>query len=294
MIKVMDLCKSYGTKQVLDNINISVSMGEIHGLIGDNGAGKTTLIKCIAGIYRPDTGIILYDGKDIYDVPETKERIGYVSDRCGYVGSCKIAGILKLYEQFYPRFNRAKFEEYNKSFNLDMNTKIHSLSKGQKMRLGFMLEMAKEPDYLILDEPTSGLDPVAKSRFLELLVEEADKREIGVLISSHNLNDLEKLCDTITMLSDGKVASDASLDEFKNKLVKLQVVFEHGVDEKCLKIPEIVKISHVGSVYTMIVDGYDVSLDDRLKKMGAGFIEEIDIDLEELYVALDGRKEREQ
>lgn len=292
MIKVTDLCKSYGIKQVLDNVNISVPMGEVHGLIGDNGAGKTTLIKCITGIYKPDSGVILYDDKEIYDMPETKERVGYVSDKCGYIGSCKIAGMLKLYKQFYPRFSGEKFEQYNKAFDLNPNAKIQSLSKGQKMRLGFMLEMAKEPDYLILDEPTSGLDPVAKAKFLEFLVDEVDKRGIGVLISSHNLNDLEKLCDTITMLSDGKVVSNASLDEFKHELVKLQVVFEHGVDEKKLDIPNIVRASHIGSIYTLIVDSYDKSLEDKLKSMGAGFIEVIDINLEELYVALDSRKER--
>lgn len=293
MIRVCDLVKFYGAKQVLDNVNINVSMGEVHGLIGDNGAGKTTLIKCIAGIYKPDAGSILYDAKEIYDMPETKERVGYVSDKCGYIESCKITGMLKLYKQFYPRFNGEKFEQYNKAFDLNLNAKVQNLSKGQRMRLGFMLEMAKEPDYLILDEPTSGLDPVAKNKFLELLVDEVDKRGIGVLISSHNLNDLEKLCDTITVLSAGKVVNNASLDEFKSELVKLQVVFEHGVDESKLNIPNIVKVSHVGSIYTLIVDGYDKLLNQRLKDIGAGFIEVLDINLEELYVALDGRKERE-
>lgn len=293
MIKVADLCKSYGRKQVLDNVNINVLMGEVHGLIGDNGAGKTTLIKCMTGIYKPDAGSILYNDKEVYDVPETRERVGYVSDTCGYIASCKITGMLKLYEQFYPKFNREKFEQYNRLFELNPNARIHTLSKGQKMRLGFMLEVAKEPDYLILDEPTSGLDPVAKTKFFELLVDEVDKRGIGVLISSHNLNDLEKLCDTITMLSDGKVVNNASLDEFKSELVKLQVVFEHGVDEKKLDIPNIVRASHIGSIYTLIVDSYDKALEDKLKSMGAGFIEVIDINLEEIYVALESRKERE-
>lgn len=293
MIRVENLCKRYGIKKVLDNVNINVSKGEIHGLIGDNGAGKTTLIKCLTGIYKPDSGTILYDDKEIYDVPETKERVGYVSDTCGYIGKYKIADLVRMYENFYPRFNRKKFDDYNQSFKLNLSTKVKSLSKGQKMRLGFMIETAKEPDYLIMDEPTSGLDPVAKSKFLELLVDEVDKRGTGVLISTHNLNDLEKLCDTITMMSEGKVVNNESLDDFKNKLVKLQVVFENGIDEKKLNIPNIVKFSHVGSVYTLIVDGYDDIMETILRNLGAGFIEVIDINLEELYIALDSRKERE-
>lgn len=292
MIRVENLCKGYGIKKVLDNVNINVSKGEIHGLIGDNGAGKTTLIKCLAGIYKPDSGTILYDDKEIYDVPETKERVGYVSDTCGYIGRYKIMDLVRMYENFYPKFNRKKFDDYNQIFELNLSTKVKSLSKGQKMRLGFMIETAKEPDYLIMDEPTSGLDPVAKSKFLELLVDEVDKRGIGVLISTHNLNDLEKLCDTITMMSEGKVVNNESLDDFKNKLVKLQVVFENGIDEKKLNIPDIVKVSHVGSVYTLIVDGYDDIMETILRNLGAGFIEVIDINLEELYIALDSRKER--
>ena len=287
MILVDNVCKGYNGRTILHGVNLSVSMGEIHGLIGENGAGKTTLIKCIAGIYKPDAGTVLFDDKEIYDTPETKLRVGYVSDRSDYIGSYSIKRIVRMYENFYHGFNREKFEKYNELFALDVNKKIHSLSKGQKMRLGFMLETAKEPDYLILDEPTSGLDPVAKARFLEFLVDEVDKRGIGVLISSHNLYDLEKLCDTITMMSEGKVVNNSSLDDFKSELVKLQVVFENGIDEIKLNIPNVVKVSHVGGVYSLIVDGYEKMMEEILRTLGASFMEVIDISLEELFIALE-------
>ena len=158
------------------------------------------------------------------------------------------------------------------------------------MRLGFMLELAKMPEYLLLDEPTSGMDPVAKKTFLEKLVEEVEKENLGVLISSHNLNDLEKLCDTITILDKGKVVNEAGLDDLKSSLTKLQVVFENGVDEKLLLRKEVVTYSNVGNVYTIIIEDYDSKKEKWLKDLGAGYMEELDMSLEELYIALDARK----
>lgn len=300
MIKVDNISKSYYDKVAIDGISLTVVPGQIQGLVGDNGVGKTTLIKCMAGIYKPEKGRIIFSGVDadehtmekegIYNNPSLKEKIGYVSDNNEYIGRYTIKKMLRVYETYFPRFDRDKFEKLNQDFNLELNAKVDSLSKGQKMRLGFMLEVAKKPEYLLLDEPTSGLDPVAKKRFLERLVEEVEKENIGVLISSHNLGDLEKLCDTITILDDGKVRSESGLDELKESLTKLQVVFENGVDEKLLSRETVLSFSKVGSVYTLIIEGYDSKKEKWLKDLGAGYMEELDMSLEELYIALDTRK----
>lgn len=300
MIKVDNISKSYYDKVAIDGISLTVVPGQIQGLVGDNGAGKTTLIKCMAGIYKPEKGRIIFSGVDvdehtmekegIYNNPSLKEKIGYVSDNNEYIGRYTIKKMLRVYETYFPRFDRDKFEKLNQDFKLELNAKVDSLSKGQKMRLGFMLEVAKKPEYLLLDEPTSGLDPVAKKRFLERLVEEVETENIGVLISSHNLGDLEKLCDTITILDDGKVRSESGLDELKESLTKLQVVFENGVDEKLLSRETVLSFSKVGSVYTLIIEGYDSKKEKWLKDLGAGYMEELDMSLEELYIALDTRK----
>lgn len=300
MIKVDNISKSYYDKVAIDGISLTVVPGQIQGLLGDNGAGKTTLIKCMAGIYKPEKGRIIISGVDadehtmekegIYNNPSLKEKIGYVSDNNEYIGRYTIKKMLRVYETYFPRFDRDKFEKLNQDFKLELNAKVDSLSKGQKMRLGFMLEVAKKPEYLLLDEPTSGLDPVAKKRFLERLVEEVETENIGVLISSHNLGDLEKLCDTITILDDGKVRSESGLDELKESLTKLQVVFENGVDEKLLSRETVLSFSKVGSVYTLIIEGYDSKKEKWLKDLGAGYMEELDMSLEELYIALDTRK----
>ena len=286
MLEIKGLGKGYNKTKVLKGVNISVEKGEIHGLIGENSAGKTTLIKCAVGVYKPDEGEVLYDGKPIYDNPPIKEKVGYVADSNEYIGLYTVSRMVDMYETFYPKFSREKFNEYNEIFKLDVKKRIHSLSKGQKMRLAFMLETSKQPEYLILDEPTSGLDPIAKAKFYELLINEVEHNDIGVLISSHNLEGLERICDSVTMLHKGVVDRQMSMDDMKCELTQLNVVFEGGASKKVYDMPEILRITNVGSIYTLIVRDYDEDFASKLKVNGASLVEPLDISLEELFVVL--------
>ena len=291
MLEVKNVFKSYNKNQVLKDVSLTVLPGEIHGLIGENSAGKTTLIKCVTGIYKTDKGSVLYDEKPIYDNPEVKERIGYVADYNDYIKYYTVSQMVHMYEKFYPAFNKEKFNDFNQIFKLPVDKRIMTLSKGQKMRLAFMLETAKEPDYLILDEPTSGLDPVAKAKFFELLINEVEQREIGVLISSHHLDGLEKICDSVTMMHEGVVERQMSMEDMKSELVKLNVVFEGGASKVVYELPQILRISNVGSIYTMVVKEYDEEFANELRKLGASLVEPVDISLEELFVVLEESKE---
>lgn len=291
MLEIKNVYKSYNRNNVLKDISLNVLPGEIHGLIGENSAGKTTLIKCVTGVYKADKGEILYDGKPIYDNPEVKERVGYVADYNDYIKYYTVSKMVHMYETFYPGFNKSKFNEFNQIFKLPVDKRILALSKGQKMRLAFMLETAKEPDYLILDEPTSGLDPVAKAKFFELLINEVEQREIGVLISSHNLEGLEKICDSVTMMHQGVVEQQMSMEDFKSTLTRLNVVFEGGANKKVYEMPEILRIRNVGSIYTMIVKEYSEAFAGKLYKLGASLVEPVEISLEELFVVLEETKE---
>lgn len=290
MLEVKNVFKSYNKNQVLKDVSLTVLPGEIHGLIGENSAGKTTLIKCVTGIYKTDKGSVLYDEKPVYDNPEVKERIGYVADYNDYIKYYTVSQMVHMYEKFYPAFNKEKFNDFNQIFKLPVDKRIMTLSKGQKMRLAFMLETAKEPDYLILDEPTSGLDPVAKAKFFELLINEVEQREIGVLISSHHLDGLEKICDSVTMMHEGVVERQMSMEDMKSELVKLNVVFEGGASKAVYELPQILRISNVGSIYTMVVKEYDESFANELRKLGASLVEPVDISLEELFVVLEEAK----
>ncbi len=290
MLEVKNVYKSYNKNQVLKDISLTVMPREIHGLIGENSAGKTTLIKCVTGIYKVDEGDVLYDGKPVYDNPEVKEKIGYVADYNEYIKYYTVSQMVHMYEKFYPSFNKEKFNDFNQIFKLSVDKRIMTFSKGQKMRLAFMLEVAKEPEYLILDEPTSGLDPVAKAKFFELLINEVEQREIGVLISSHNLDGLEKICDSVTMMHEGKVEHQMSMEDMKSELVKLNVVFEGGAGKTVYDMPQILRISNVGSIYTLVVKEYDDNFVKELKKAGASLVEPVEISLEELFVVLEESK----
>ena len=290
MIEVKNVYKGYRKEPVLKDVSLTVVQGEIHGLIGENSAGKTTLIKCMTGIYRTDSGEILYDGEPVFDNPKVKERIGYVADYNEYIGSNTIKQMVKMYQIFYSGFDCEKFNDYNEIFKLPVDKRVHSLSKGQKMRLAFMLELSKEPAYLILDEPTSGLDPVAKANFYNLLVQEVEQREIGVLISSHNLDGLERICDSVSMLHQGVVERQMAMEDMKCELTKLHVVFEGGASKAVYNMPQILRISNVGSIYTLVVKDYDENLAKNLRKTGASLIEPLDISLEELFVTLEEKR----
>ena len=286
MLEIKNLWKGYNKTKVIKDVNLTVEKGEIHGLIGENSAGKTTLIKCAAGVYKPDEGEILYDGEPIYDNPSVKEKVGYVADSNEYISLYTVSRMVDMYETFYPKFSRDKFNEYNEIFKLEVNKRIYSLSKGQKMRLAFMLETAKQPEYLILDEPTSGLDPIAKAKFYELLINEVEHNDIGVLISSHNLEGLERICDSVTMLHKGVVDRQMSMDDMKCELTQLNVVFEGGASKKVYDMPEILRINNVGSIYTLVVRDYNEDFAKKLKENGASLVEPLDISLEELFVVL--------
>lgn len=294
MLEIKNVYKGYNKEKVLKDVSLTVMSGEIHGLIGENSAGKTTLIKCVTGVYKVDQGSVTYDGEPVYDNPAVKERIGYVADYNDYIKYYTVTRMVHMYENFYPGFNKDKFNEFNQIFKLPVDKRILSLSKGQKMRLAFMLETAKEPDYLILDEPTSGLDPVAKAKFFELLINEVEQREIGVLISSHNLDGLEKICDSVTIMHQGVVERQMSMEEMKSELTRLNVVFEGGAGKAVYDMPEILRISNVGSIYTMVVKEYDEMFADKLHKLGASLVEPVEISLEELFVVLEESKEQKK
>ena len=284
MLEITKVSKSFHKNKVLKDINLNIQKGEIHGLIGENSAGKTTLIKCIMGIYKPDNGSITLDGELVYDNPVAKEKIGYVADVNEYIRCYSVKGIVKLYQDFFDNFSVERFYILNQTFKLDEKKMITSLSKGQKMRLAFMLSLAQNPEYLILDEPTSGLDVIAKKELLDILVSEVEEKNIGVLISSHNLEGLEKICDTVTMMKQGKVTMQNTLDNVKDTYTKWQVVFEKEFPKELKKNNQIIEIKNVGSIYTIVTKNYGKEFEEQLKNQGASLVEEIPISLEELFV----------
>lgn len=231
MIHINHVSKSFGAHKVLDDVSIHVKPGTIYGIIGENGAGKSTLIQCLVGIYEPTEGEIVVEGNTVYENNEVKKHIAYVADRNQFFPQYTIKKMISLFKEIYPNFEEAKFHKYNEIFGLKLNTKVKNLSKGMQMRLSIMLSLATNPKVLVLDEPTSGLDAIAKKDVLDLLIEIVDETGMTVVISSHHLSELERICDEMTMIYQGKVIYQSSVEELKNKVRKLQIVFEGKAPE---------------------------------------------------------------
>jgi ABC-2 type transport system ATP-binding protein len=292
MIKINDVTKRYEKKTAVSNVSLQIDKGQIHGLIGENSAGKTTLIKCIVGIYTPDEGSITLDGNDVYDNLDAKKRIAYVGDYAQFVPFYTVASVLKMYTRFYDTFSIEKFNKYNEIYNIPLKSVANNLSKGQKMRLNIMLEMAKGAEYIIMDEPASGLDPIAKTQFFDMLIREVEENGTGIFISSHNLQSLEKICDVITVMHQGEIESNVAVNELKSKIKRAQAVFEKGVSDEDLVNAGFEHVSHTGSIYTMNSKEDEESIKEKLKTLGASFIEVTDLSLEEYFIALGENKEQ--
>ena len=292
MIKINDVTKRYEKKTAVSNVSLQIDKGQIHGLIGENSAGKTTLIKCIVGIYTPDEGSITLDGKDVYDNVDAKKRIAYVGDYAQFVPFYTVSAVLKMYARFYDTFSIDKFNKYNEIYKIPLKSVANNLSKGQKMRLNIMLEMSKGAEYIIMDEPASGLDPIAKTQFFDMLIREVEENGTGIFISSHNLQSLEKICDVVTFMHQGEIESNVAVNELKSKIKRAQAVFEKGVSDEDLVNAGFEHVSHTGSIYTMNSKEEDESIKEKLKSLGASFIEVTDLSLEEYFVALGDKKEQ--
>lgn len=285
MLRVDRLSKSYDKRQVLFDVQMEVEPGTVHGLVGENGAGKTTLFKCITGIYQPEQGMVTLDGEHVYENPAVKERIGYVADSNDFFPRYRLGKMVEFYRRVYPKFDEKKIMEMNALFRLDMNRRVAELSKGQKMRLAFMLNMAANTDMLVMDEPTSGLDAMAKGKLLSLLVEEVERRGLTVLISSHHLGELEKICDSITMLKAGRASGQGQVDELKNQVRKVNLVFAQGAPQGFLERPDILSYSWVGNIYTVIFRRLaEDGLEELEREFRPTYAEELPVSLEELFI----------
>lgn len=286
MIDVKDLYKGYQQKEgyVVKGVSLQVAKGTVHGLIGHNGSGKTTIIKCLTGIYQPDRGEVFIEGEPVYDNPSAKGKIGYVADSNQMFTNYRIRELVKFYNRIFPDFLLEDFEALNRIFNVNPYKKIGQLSKGQQMRVSFMLNMARNPRVLILDEPTSGLDAMAKKDLLDLLVSAVENREMTVLISSHHLSELERVCDSVTMITRGKVQIDNEIDEVTGQIAKYQVVFPEGAPPELYQREDVLDLSNVGSVYTVVLPGASEEFEETMKMKGAVVVEQMAVGLEESFV----------
>ena len=286
MLEIKNLQKGYNNRPVIHDINICINRGEVHGLIGSNGAGKTTLLKCAMGIYKPEQGTVRYDEKDIYDNPEVKAKVAYVSEQLDFLEIYSVAGMAKYYQNFYDTFSGKKFDELVERFGINPKKNIGTLSKGQRSKLNFILAIAQQPEYLIMDEPESGMDVESKAMFRDILIEEVENKQIGVLISCHELADVERMCDSVTMIEAGEVFAQKTVDEFMESVQKWNGILpQKTTDDKLftMTVHEAFRIGNLSEFYTI---GEREESERILKELGIEEYSGQQITLEEIYILL--------
>ena len=284
MLEAKNVVKTFDGFRALDSLNMTVPKGAVYGLVGPNGAGKSTIIRHLAGIYRQDSGEVLLDDQPVYENPAVKRRMTVIGDDWYYFPQANIREMARFFAGLYPAFSWERYEKLKQVFPLDEKMMLRRMSKGMQKQAAFWLAVCCMPEYLILDEPVDGLDPVMRRQVWSLLLGDVSERGTTVLVSSHNLRELEDVCDHVGILNRGQVLLERSLSDLQDNTVKLQVAYA-GVTEPMLPSElNILHRIHVGRVYTYIVRGSRAEILRRMEITEPILLESIPLTLEEIFI----------
>ena len=278
MLELRNVTKTFGSFKALDDLSMVVPKGTVYGLVGPNGAGKSTAIRCVVGVYRPDCGEVCIDGSGVYENPALKARIGYIPDDIFYFPAATLEEMRQYYKGIYPDFDDALFERLYEVFNLPRKTPLRRFSKGMQKQAAFHLAICCRPDVLILDEPVDGLDPVMRRQVMSLILADVAERGTTVLISSHNLRELEDVCDHVGIMDHGKMLLEKSLADMQGTTHKLQMVGQP---------PENLQILHEsmsGRLHTYIVRGSAAEIDRAVAAANPVYYDVLPLSLEEIFI----------
>jgi ABC-2 type transport system ATP-binding protein len=288
MIKISGITKSFDKVRSLNNVSLCIEKGSIFGLIGSNGSGKSTLIRIMTGIYLPDRGEVTYDGVPVWENPLVKKDLVYLSDDQYFIPHATIADMMRLYQSVYPNFSEERYRELLKAFGLEEGRKVSTLSKGMQKQVSIALGIACRPKYLFCDETFDGLDPVMRQFVKRILAEDVAEYGLCAVMASHNLRELEDICDHIGLLHKGELVLEKELDEAKTIMHKIQISFEKSVCsamENVLSDLRPISLERRGSLFTMIVRGEEEELTEKLNGYAPLFMEFIPLTLEEIFIS---------
>lgn len=284
MIDVKSLSKSFGDFKALDELDIHIKQGSVYGLLGPNGSGKTTLIKHLVGIYKNESGTITIDGKTVFDNPETKAEIVYISDDLFYFSQYSIKEMASFYASMYPTWSWERFNTLKQAFPIDVKRRITKLSKGMQKQVAFWLGISAKPKVMILDEPVDGLDPVMRKKVWNLVLQDVAEYGTTVLVSSHNLRELEDVCDHVGILFKGKMMVERELDNMKSDIHKIQVAYTGDAPKDIFKDVEVLHQTKNGSVLQFIVRGSKENIISRVKLTNPVIMDILPLSLEEIFI----------
>ena len=277
MLEMKNVTKAFGDFKALDDMSLHVPKGAVYGLVGPNGAGKTTVIRHLTGIYRPDSGSVAVDGQDVAGDPNVRERIGYIPDDVFYFPTATLEDMHGFYRRMYEKFDEELYQKLKEVFALPAGP-IRRFSKGMQKQAAFHLTLATRPDVMILDEPVDGLDPVMRRQVMSLILADVAEHGTTVLISSHNLRELEDVCDHVGIMDHGKMLLEKSLADMQGSTVKLQIVGEAPAGF------EVLHESRSGRLNTFILRGTCEAVQAASEAMDSPYFDVLPLSLEEIFI----------
>ena len=285
MIEAVNLTKRFEDITAVDHINAEIRDGSVFGLIGTNGAGKSTFLRLASGVLKPDEGSITIDGQEVFENRTAKKRFFYISDDQYFFSNSTPGEMMVYYGKIYPSFDRERFHRLMKAFGLDEKRKIRTFSKGMKKQVSVICGVCAGTDYLFCDETFDGLDPVMRQTVKSLFAADMEERNMTPIIASHNLRELEDICDHVGLLHKGGILLSRDLDEMKTTIHKVQCVLAEGTDETALNGLEIIRRESRGRLLTLTVRGEREAVEAAMQAAGTVFYELIPLSLEEIFIS---------
>lgn len=284
MIEVNNVTKKFGDFTALDGLNMHVERGAIYGLVGPNGAGKSTIIRHLSGVYKQDAGEIRIDGQPVYENEKLKQRFTVIPDEIFFFTQANTMDMMKFYKNLYPTFDEGLFKKILSCFpEINPKKMVRTLSKGMQKQVAFMLSIAARPELMILDEPVDGLDPVMRRQIWSLIMSDVAEHGLTVLVSSHNLRELEDVCDHVGIMNHGKILIERSLDELQTSITKIQLAFENELPALPPEIQVLKRVS-TGRVHTLIVKGEPRAAEQRIAALNPLLMDVLPLTLEEIFI----------
>lgn len=289
MIETYNITKSFDDIKAVDDITATIKDGCVFGLIGTNGAGKSTFLRMLAGILKPDKGMVSIDGMEVYENPAAKSKFFYISDEQHFFSNSTPVDMMKYYRCIYENFDEKRFYDYLNRFDLSKTRKINTFSKGMKKQLSIIYGICAGTKYLYCDETFDGLDPVMRQGVKSIFAGEMEQRDFTPVIASHNLRELEDICDHIGLLHKGGILLSKDLEDLKGNIHKIQCVLQDKEREtEILSTLNILKMEHRGSLMTLTVRGEREEIINTLAQGNPLFLEALPLSLEEIFISETG------
>ena len=284
MIRIENLSKKYDKENVLDNLSCTIKDGSIYGLVGSNGAGKSTLLRLINGIFTPDNGVILIDDEEVFENEKIKQELVFVPDDLFFYPSYTLLDTAKYYEAMYQKFDMEYLKKLASTLKLDLNRKISTFSKGMKRQCVLICALATHSKYMFFDETFDGLDPVIRNTMKKIIAKQMEEDKTTIVMTSHNLRELEDICDNIGLLHKGGILFESDIDSIKTNMYKVQISLKHDFSKDSFKEIDVLNYKKIGSVATLIINDKSGKSKKQLEKLNPIILDFLPLTLEEVFI----------